>query len=221
MTRYTIFACLFPIDEGATFVSRDGRVLSAPVLPREALASAESEHERQLEAITISHEFMDPDIRAAMFDVSYDGGELDDDFMQQVMAPAEDGSEGEGFDFDAHVAKLIERSQRVMGLVEEGEEEDVEDYGSEDDDDEEEKGSAVGAAEMAQLDRDFDKALLEYDSDECGALEDPEDDPTLQVLTGAMPPPPPPPPLLRAASAYFGCFMFCRVLLGPRGCGQQ
>ena len=52
-------------------------------------------------------EFMDPDIRAALFeDEDEEGGfeALDDDFVMQVMQEPEKPD----FDFEAHIARLIE-----------------------------------------------------------------------------------------------------------------
>ena len=120
---------------------------------------------------------MDADIRAAMFDADFDNGELWDDFVQRASAAPEGGVEAEAFDYDAHIARLVASSEKALKLghaESDGESDDGSEYSDGID------GSSA-AAVHAHEDRDFEKALLEYDSDECGPLDDPEDDPRLQV----------------------------------------
>ncbi|CAM9184724.1 unnamed protein product [Ascophyllum nodosum] len=77
---------------------------------------------RQLEAITISERVMDADMRTALAGELHGVEEgslvdennlLDDDFV--VQAAGADDDEG-AFDFDAHVARLMEASARETGL---------------------------------------------------------------------------------------------------------
>lgn len=135
---------------------------------------------------------MDADIRAAMYDPTYDNGELDDDIMQQMVAIAEQEEDDDkpAFDYDAHIAKLIAASQNDLGLIEDlssGEEEDDDDDEDGESEDEVRAGTRGGARRGSpslqdiRVERDFERALLEYDSDECGPLEDPDDDPAMQV----------------------------------------
>jgi protein LTV1 len=77
---------------GGRFIGKDGNTQSyelpkqAAVLPDDVLPST-GELVRDLEAITISHEFMDEDLRDALFEDADDMGAfeiLDDDFVAQV-----------------------------------------------------------------------------------------------------------------------------------------
>jgi protein LTV1 len=100
---------------GGVYVGKDGSrqqlPASALVLPADVLPS-ENELERNLQAITISDEFMDEDIKDALFEDADEGDfeVMDDDFVSQAMAEPEhvENSEG-GFDFDAHIRHLIEQ----------------------------------------------------------------------------------------------------------------
>ncbi|CAM9550127.1 unnamed protein product, partial [Hapterophycus canaliculatus] len=122
---------------GGTFVSKGGKVQhfaesssqgargggAKATIPEEALPSGET-LDRQLEAVTISEKVMDSDMRRALApglaDVSeeYDSDEdgegnlLDDDFVTQAAGAEDDG----GFDFEAHMARLMEASARETGL---------------------------------------------------------------------------------------------------------
>jgi hypothetical protein len=58
---------------------------------------------------------MDEDLRAALFDGFDEEGnfeELDDNFVDQVMKEPEVPD----FDFDAHIANLIAKSERMLGI---------------------------------------------------------------------------------------------------------
>jgi protein LTV1 len=62
---------------------------------------------------TLPDDVMDEDLRAALFDDADEEGEweeLDDDFVQQVIVEPE-GTEP--FDYDAHIAKLLARSENM------------------------------------------------------------------------------------------------------------
>uniref|UniRef100_A0A7S2GYY7 Protein LTV1 homolog n=1 Tax=Octactis speculum TaxID=3111310 RepID=A0A7S2GYY7_9STRA len=107
---------------------------------------------------------MDNDIRDAIFNDAAEFEELDDDFVVQA---AEDcgGEQEDVFDYDAHIAELIRRSERQTGVTVRLE------------------GDAAGSEEESERPSDLeelDATLREYDNDELGALEDPEDDPTMQ-----------------------------------------
>lgn len=76
---------------GGHFIGKNGAVGAVDYgkeleLPPDALPSG-AEMDRHLEAVTISHEYMDPDLRAALFDDADEEGEfeeLQDDFVLQV-----------------------------------------------------------------------------------------------------------------------------------------
>jgi hypothetical protein len=58
---------------------------------------------------------MDEDLKAALFEDVDDEGdfeELDDDFVDQVMQEPEEPD----FDFDAHIANLLAKSERILGI---------------------------------------------------------------------------------------------------------
>jgi len=176
---------------GGYFVSKDGSVTltKQPVavkLPAEALPSDLKELERDLQAITISHEFMDSDLRDALF--SEEEGlfeELDDNFVIESLKEPEKPD----FDFDAHIARLIQRSERSLqtfqgprgwdevttgqvGQIEEGNDDDDDD---DDEEEEEDLESYIGDDQNVSvnatgnyLDDAFEKTLAEYDDDELG-----------------------------------------------------
>lgn len=157
-------------------------------LPDDVFSSG-VELQRDLEAITISHELMDDDVRAALFgDVDENGEhfeELQDDFITHAMA---DNGE-EDFDFDSHIAQLIARSENMIGkspfkvgrskAEADSEEEELEEYFDEDGyEDEDDAGSGV-VAPISQGNRDliekqFEKTFLEYEDSAIGYLSEAE-----------------------------------------------
>ncbi|KAG3106942.1 hypothetical protein PI125_g13067 [Phytophthora idaei] len=160
----------------------EARALSRKVdLPEDALPSTE-EQERLLDAITLTTDVMDDDLREALVnDEAFE--ELDDNFVVQV---AEDNVEQEGadaFDYDAHIAKLMEAASGVTPLYRgnftDSEEEEFSEDDEEFSDDEEEHDVEVPEdRDEAQrvLDELFEKTLAEeYDDEQLGELED--DDP--------------------------------------------
>lgn len=75
-----------------------------------------------------AQDLMDPDIRAAMFDPSYEAEELEDDFVLQASQAPQGTEEDGGFDYDAHIARLIAASERrVFVGHEEADDDDDED----------------------------------------------------------------------------------------------
>ena len=186
---------------GGVFIDRSGAQLpSSSLLGKiveekefelpDDLFSSGVELDRDYEAITISHDLMDEDIRAALFDDCDENGEkfeeLQDDFIVEAMADNGD----KDFDFDAHIARLIARSENLIEpakkrnahfaddvdeefYLEEGEE--VEE--DEDADNNSKDGSAV--APISQGDRDFlekqfAQTIAEYDDSDIGYLSDAE-----------------------------------------------
>jgi protein LTV1 len=162
-----------------TFVGKDGSIslLKRPdpiKLPPEALPSDLKALERDLKAITISHEFMDSDLRDALFcDEEGLFEELDDNFVVEALQEPEKPD----FDFDSHIAKLIERSERSLqtsqdprGWDDENENEDEDDEEIESLSDLELDGETTNASSYAGgfLDDAFEKTLAEYDDDELG-----------------------------------------------------
>ena len=105
------------VMDGGKFMSKDGqfveRIGSQSInLPEDAFAS-EFELDRNFQAITLNPEFMDDDIRTGLFEDGDELGEfeqLDDDFVLQIASEPE----VQDFDFDAHMAKLLELSERSV-----------------------------------------------------------------------------------------------------------
>ncbi|CBN77126.1 conserved unknown protein [Ectocarpus siliculosus] len=172
---------------GGTFVSKTGKVQhfaegnsqgargggAKPAIPEEALPSGET-LDRQLEAVTISEKVMDGDMRRALAAGLADVGEedwddesnmLDDDFVVQAAGAGEDG----GFDFDAHVARLMEASAKETGLRQRSRDDDLQTKGlvrlrrdsdSESDDSEDDVATLDGGAGSDDS-GEIDDALLE------------------------------------------------------------
>jgi protein LTV1 len=170
------------------FIGKDGKFQSLGYvrpgieLPEDALPSAD-ELSRDLNAITISDEVMDDDIRDALFgedDLFGDFEELQDDFIMEAMKEPEQPD----FNFDAHIAALISRSERMAKGVDSkprGWERKAVDEDDEDDDfsfadssaDAQAGGRAkLNAEQQAIVDAEFDKTLEEYDDDNIGDLEE-------------------------------------------------
>ncbi|CAK4085017.1 unnamed protein product [Aphanomyces euteiches] len=156
-------------DEGAKLLSK--RV----VLPDEVLAST-TEHERMLEAITLSEDVMDEDLKEALVN---DGAfeELNDDFMAQAAQELpEDDDAADGFDYDAHIAKLMAAAEGIpkyRGDLSDDEDDDDEEYDDEEDDEDEEEEDKDEA--QRALDEAFEKLMAEeYDDDQVGELEEEE-----------------------------------------------
>ncbi|OWZ02118.1 hypothetical protein PHMEG_00026371 [Phytophthora megakarya] len=154
----------------------EARALSRKVdLPQDALPSGE-EQDRLLDAITLTTDVMDDDLREALVnDQAFE--ELDDNFV--VQAAEETTEEGtDAFDYDAHIAKLMEAASGVTplyrGNLTDSEDEEFSDE-EEFTDEEEELPEDRDEAQRA-LDELFEKTLAEeYDDDQLGELE--EDDP--------------------------------------------
>lgn len=161
----------------------EARALSRKVdLPDDALPSVE-EQDRLLDAITLTTDVMDDDLREALVnDEAFE--ELDDNFV--VQAAEENAEQGgtDDFDYDAHIAKLMEAASGVTplyrGNITDSEEEEF----SEDEEefsngeDEHDGVEAPEDRDEAQrvLDELFEKTLAEeYDDEQLGELE--EDDP--------------------------------------------
>jgi hypothetical protein len=80
---------------------------------------SEKEIERGLETITIDERAMDPDLRAALFAEGDEEGEFEellDDFVSTAMQEPEGGEKESKFDWDSHIAMLLERSEGLTGL---------------------------------------------------------------------------------------------------------
>jgi len=160
------------VNGDGVFLTKTGHLSAVPQMPSEALPSVEPENPRQFESVTVSESLMDGDMRAALFDASYDNGELQDDIVALAsIIPEGEEDKAAAFDYDAHIRNMM-ASARSGGASEEG---------SEDDDDA--SASLSGTAALSRREKEeleFEATLQEYDSDECGSLEDPEDDPTIQ-----------------------------------------
>lgn len=169
---------ILPTDNKSHFHSTsDGMMLE---LPDDVIPSG-LEFERDLRAITISHEVMDDDMQAALFgeDDEFDTfEELQDDFVLEVMQEPEIPD----FDFDAHIAMLIKRSERMaLGISDGKNEEDEDEVFSEMDGDDHTlttetrnrygKYKHVSHEQQAIIDAEFENTLLEYDDEEIGDIE--------------------------------------------------
>ncbi|KAF4317161.1 hypothetical protein JM18_002610 [Phytophthora kernoviae] len=173
--------------------SEESRAMSRHVeLPEDALPSGE-EQERLLDAITLTTDVMDEDLREALVnDRAFE--ELDDNFVLQAAEENEAEGATDDFDYDAHIAKLMEAANGVpkfRGNLTDSE--DEEEFSDDDDDNEEFSDGEVKTPQERDeaqrvLDELFEKTLAEeYDDEQLGELE--EDDPETrgeETLDGAL-----------------------------------
>lgn len=156
------------------------------------------EVDRKLESIALTPECMDEEVAQAMFGDFQEGDfeEILDDFCI-TAAEEPDEEEEEGFNFDAHIAALMEKARRqdagegldvnmvnheygkndatffskskALGQVEEGEEQHYEEMNA---------FETAGIVPKLQADEEralcdkFEQTLLEYDSDDVGDLDE-------------------------------------------------
>ncbi|RHY29358.1 hypothetical protein DYB32_005202 [Aphanomyces invadans] len=190
-------------DHGSC-TSRAGLLNKRVVLPDEVMASA-NEHDRMLDAITLTEDVMDEDLREALVnDEAFE--ELTDDFMLQAAQELPDDADGadvaagkpakclllanlvhamilghaDGFDYDAHIAKLMAAAEGIpkyRGHISDDEDDDEDDdeEGCEYTDEEhEDDGQDKDDAQRA-LDDAFEKLMAEeYDDEQVGELEEDE-----------------------------------------------
>jgi hypothetical protein len=117
---------------------------------------------------------MDKDVYASLFEGKDENGEfeeLDDDFVTQAMIEPELPD----FDFDAHIASLIARSEQALGINkargwedEEYEERDAEvkngvDISAR-------RGADAASNKVDFTDAELEQLLEDYDEDELGSL---------------------------------------------------
>ncbi|RLN90058.1 hypothetical protein BBJ28_00022881, partial [Nothophytophthora sp. Chile5] len=168
-------------------------------LPEDALPSGE-EQERLLDAITLTTDVMDQDLREALVnDAAFET--LDDDFVLQAAEDDVEAGAGatDGFDYDAHIAKLMEAASGVpkfRGNLTDSEDEDDEEFSDDYEEFSDEEGGDADTEETPEsrdekqrvLDALFEKTLAEeYDDEQLGELE--EDDPETrgkETLDGAL-----------------------------------
>ncbi|TDH74240.1 hypothetical protein CCR75_006694 [Bremia lactucae] len=158
----------------------EARSLSRKVdLPEGALPSID-EQDRMLDAITLTTNVMDEDLREALVnDEAFE--ELDDNFVIQAAEENVDQEDVDDFDYEAHIAKLMDAASGVRPMHR-GNITDSEDSEDDDNDIRASKQDSVGMAidrDEAQqaLDELFEKTLAEeYDDELLGELEehDPE-----------------------------------------------
>ena len=184
---------------GGRFVGKDGKMRDMPIsnLPAEVLPSDLPEMKRTLNAITIDHSVMDPDLAAALFDDADENGdtfeELDDDFILQVAGEPEQRDE-EYETFESHMAnKIRESERRLLGIKdpprnnwenlddEDGEYDEYEEYDEydeydDDDDNVEDDKVATGNGKKKLTEKDFDKMLEEYGDDDLGYIDNVDDE---------------------------------------------
>ncbi|CAI5717015.1 unnamed protein product [Peronospora destructor] len=162
----------------------EARLLSRKVeLPEDALPSVK-EQDRLLDAITLTTDVMDDDLREALVnDEAFE--QLDDNFMMQAAEENIEQGAADDFDYDEHIAKLMKAASGVTPLYR-GNLTDSEGDGSSEDDKEssdeegeyDDKVEVPGDRDEKQriLDELFEKTLAEeYDDEQLGELE--EDDP--------------------------------------------
>jgi len=123
---------------------------------------------------TLPEEAMDEDLRAALFEDADSDGEfevLDDDFVQQIIVEPDTPD----FDFDAHIAKLMARSELVTTQKARGwsdDEGEDEEEGSELEDPQDTKAYRdMLPEEQRFLEEQFDKTLAEYDDEDLGYMD--------------------------------------------------
>ncbi|ETV92047.1 hypothetical protein H310_13572 [Aphanomyces invadans] len=168
---------------GGTYDEGAGLLNKRVVLPDEVMASA-NEHDRMLDAITLTEDVMDEDLREALVnDEAFE--ELTDDFMLQAAQELPDDADGadvaaDGFDYDAHIAKLMAAAEGIpkyRGHISDDEDDDEDDdeEGCEYTDEEhEDDGQDKDDAQRA-LDDAFEKLMAEeYDDEQVGELEEDE-----------------------------------------------
>ncbi|CEG37896.1 Uncharacterized conserved protein [Plasmopara halstedii] len=160
----------------------EARVLSRKVdLPKDALPS--TEQDRLLDAITLTTDVMDDDLREALVnDEAFE--ELDDNFVAEAAQENAELEGDDGFDYDAHIAKLMEAASGLVPLCR-GNITDSEDEDLSDNDNDRKNSEDYYKDDEAVMDRDeaqraldelFEKTLAEeYDDEQFGELE--EDDP--------------------------------------------
>mmetsp|Transcript_19075 Transcript_19075/g.19816 ORF Transcript_19075/g.19816 Transcript_19075/m.19816 type:complete len:568 (+) Transcript_19075:20-1723(+) len=191
---------------GGRFIGKNGKVSELPVtaksveLPADALPSG-SEFDRHLEAITISEEFMDDDLRDALFGEDGDFEQLDDDFVSSAMSePA-----APDFDYEAHIAMLIAKSEgyvagqntNARGWNKHEDQDDDQDEGEDDEDGEvssynpedyeedhqtSHPHSKTSSEYMKLIEEQFEKTMEDYGDENIGDLEDEAEDEDLQGL---------------------------------------
>lgn len=169
------------------FISKDGTQVSSSsfglkavkevALPDDVFSSG-AELPRDLEAITISHELMDEDVRAALFEDADENGvpfeELQDDFITQAMKEPDEPD----FDFRAHIARLIARSEDMIGSRpcrgwNDDEEEEICERDIEDDEDVEEVVHC-STEDKKFIEEQFEKTMMEYEDEDIGYLSNAE-----------------------------------------------
>ena len=172
----------------------------APDIPAKLLSNAaagdEGHFDRMLEAITLRPSTLTEEMRQALEldDDDEDGGEdgdfeeLNDDFIGDLLAAEadcdddagsssnhHDGSGGDAFDYDAHIARLMaeaEAEDRKAGFGNDHDSDyDYDDFGD---------GEDAGAeAYGGDADLYLEKVLEEYADDEIGELDEVEADPRM------------------------------------------
>jgi protein LTV1 len=160
-------------------------------LPSDALPSnAANDLERAYDAVTLDPTVMDEDLRAALFDGEDEEGDfeelLDDFVIEHMKAP-----DVPDFDFDAHIAALIERSESKLNAKpntiargwenennnnsDNDDEEYDSDVFSDIDDDLSDDGVEVKKISSA-AEKQFEKTLENYDDEDIGYLDEAEEE---------------------------------------------
>lgn len=191
-------------DDSSDYPGSSNRNVSSLLLPSEALPS-EMQMKRDLNAVTISAEYMDDDLHAALFEDEDEEGEFEellDDFVVTAMQEPETPD----FDFDAHIAGLIAQSERdnkcsvaprgwdknAAGgkFIDKNGDDDANFENDDDDDsgnfnvedfdfDDEEDGDEEDdcrRGEGAADNEHFEKVFEEYDDDDIGGLSEDEEE---------------------------------------------
>lgn len=177
---------------GGQYVGASGKVLGNAAetfigkivdLPDDVLPST-GQLERDLEAITIDHEVMDEDIRAALFDDCDQNGEVFEDLLDDFVSTLMEQPKDDGFDYDAHIASLVARSSDRVGINrprgwedEEGSDEEFPDNLVDIDEKyDNNPTSRISKEQRAFVEEEFEKTMEEYDDGELGYLSDCEEE---------------------------------------------
>jgi hypothetical protein len=180
--------------EGGVFIAPNGKVADLPTSYGEDDSQSQIQSQSRIDTdlenlgllaadtssnmkktITLSPAVMDEDLKAALFEDADDEGEfevLDDDFIAQVI----DEPENPDFDYDAHIAHLIAKSEQSISNVRPRGWSDV---GDDDGDDEsgefldvfdEEELKAMTQDKRA-MEEQFQRTLEEYGENDMGYID--------------------------------------------------
>jgi hypothetical protein len=176
---------------GGVFIGKDGKEVSVPLDANDAQAVQDDADDILMQDMlaaeatgmtqfttTLPAETMDEDLKKALFDEADEEGEfegLDDDFVSQVIVEPEGG-----FDFDAHIAKLMARfddgptkihKEHRLDEYSDGDWED-DDFADEDEEGEEMEDRTMLPEDRRVMEEQFARTLQEYGDDQMGYMDE-------------------------------------------------